>query len=88
MTAERCFPGAAPPVTAEPEPRARERERRRPPPCRPPRARRPSQRSRRRALCAPISQVGKLRTRERKDWLKVTWLDCGRARARTQRSGQ
>ena len=42
MTAERSFPGAAPPVTAEPEPPARERERRRPPPCRPRRARRPS----------------------------------------------
>lgn len=42
VTAERSFPGAAPPVTAEPEPPARERERRRPPPCRPRRARRPS----------------------------------------------
>lgn len=38
----------------------------------------PHNRSRGRALCAPILQVGKLRTEEGKDWLKVTRLDCGR----------
>lgn len=83
MTAERSRPAPLPPSLRSP---SRGRGSRGPHPAARRAAAAAHNRSRGRALWAPNLQVGKLRPREGKDWLKVTRLDWGRAPARPRQS--